>query len=161
MGGIIIRKAREDELKVVQELNHQLFLHDEKYDPLLDMNWSFGKEGEDYFKKRIAGKNGVCFVAEIDGNIVGYLAGGMIKPYSYRTIKKQSELENTLVKEEFRGRGIGEKLFKEFIKWSQEQGAERIKVSASAENQRAIKFYERAGFTLYATELEYETGKKR
>lgn len=155
MTEVVIRKAREDELKVVQELNHRLFLHDEEYDSFLDMNWSFGKAGTEYFKRRIAGKDGVCFVAELDGEIVGYLAGGLIKPYSYRTIKKQTELENTLVKEGYRGRGIGEKLFKKFVVWSRERGAQRIKVSASAENLRAIKFYRRTGFVPYASELEY------
>lgn len=156
MDKVIIRKARREELKTIQELNHQLFLHDEKYDSQLDMNWSFEKKGEDYFRKRLKGGDGVCFVAETDGEIVGYLAGGIIEPYNYRTIKKQTELENTLVRENFRGRGIGEKLFNEFLKWSREQGAERIKVSASVDNSGAIKFYERAGFIPYAAELEYE-----
>ena len=64
-----------------------------------------------------------------------------------------------MVKENYRGRGIGEKLFNEFIKWSREHGAERIKVSASAGNSRAIKFYERVNFVPYATELEYEIKK--
>ena len=156
MAEVIIRKAREDELKIVQELNHDLFLHDQEYDPFLNMDWSFGEQAEKYYKDAISGKDGVCFVAEVDGRVVGYLAGGMIKPYRYRTIKKQSELGDTLVKESSRGQGIGEKLFNEFLKWSREQGAERIKVSASSKNSGAIKFYERVGFTPYATELEYE-----
>ena len=156
MSKLTIRKARENELKMIQDLNHQLFLHDEEYDPSLNMNWPFEKIGEDYFKDKLDGKRGICLVAEVDGNIVGYLAGGMIEPYSYRTVKKESELENTLVKEEFRGEGIGEELFKEFIKWSKEQGAEKIKVSASANNIGAIKFYQRVGFVPYANELEYD-----
>lgn len=154
MASVIIRKAKEEELKIAQDLNHQLFEHDLEYDPLLDMNWPYEKE--EYFRNRISEKDGVCFVAEVDGKVVGYLIGAMIEPYTYRKIKKQSELENTLVKEEFRGRGIGEKLFEEFVKWSKEHGAERIKVSASADNFGAIKFYQRVGFKPYATELEYE-----
>jgi len=50
---VIIRKAKEEELKLIQELNHQLFLHDQEYDSLLDMKWPFGKVGEDYFRGRI------------------------------------------------------------------------------------------------------------
>lgn len=152
----IIRKAKKEELKLIQELNSQLFLHDKKYDPFLDMNWSFGKPGEDYFNDKISGKKGVCFVAEVGGEIVGYLAGGVKKPFKYRTIKKTSELENTLIKDGFRGQGIGEKLFQAFAEWSKSQGAERIKVSASAGNLLAIRFYEKVGFVPYAVELEYE-----
>lgn len=153
---VIIRKAKEEELRTIQELNHELFLHDKEFDSSLNMRWPFEKIGEEYFKDRISGKEGVCFVAVVDGEIVGYLAGGMRKPYSYRTVKVQSELENTLVKENFRGKGIGEKLFREFVKWSRKMGAERITVSASFDNRNAIKFYKKVGFEDYATELEYE-----
>jgi len=156
MEKIIIRKARENELETIQDLNYQLFQHDEEFDSSLNMNWPFEKIGHNYFRIRITGKEGICLVAEVDGQIVGYLAGAMIKPYSYRKIKKQAELENTLVKEDFRGQGIGEDLFREFINWSKKQGAERIKVTASAENQKAIKFYKRVGFASYTAELEYE-----
>ncbi len=155
MNNLNIRFAKEDELTIVQELNRQLFLHDAPYDLFLNLQWPFEKDGEAYFRDKISGKSGVCFVAEKDEEIVGYLAGGMITPYSYRTITKQSELENIVVKESERGKKIGELLFDAFRKWSKEQGAERIKVSASAQNSGAIQFYKRIGFAPYATELEF------
>jgi GNAT superfamily N-acetyltransferase len=71
MKNITVRKAREGELKTVQDLNQLLFEHDQPYD---------------------------------------------------RTVKKMSELENTLVKEEFQGQRIGEKLFERFIEWSKGKG---------------------------------------
>ena len=154
MQDFVIRKAKIKDLEEIQRLNHELFVHDREYDPLLDMNWSF-EEGETYFKNRING-DGAVFVAQVNGKVVGYLAGGMMRPYSYRKIKKMTELENTLVKEEFRGQGIGEKLFDKFIECSKVMGAERIKVSVSFDNERGIKFYKRVGFIPYAIELEYE-----
>jgi diamine N-acetyltransferase len=154
MNNLIIRKAREDELKVVQGLNQQLFEYDGVWDETLNMEWVFSEGGEKYFRDKISGKEGVCFVAEIGGEVVGYLAGGMYKPYFYRTVKKMTELENVLVKEEFRGQNIGEKLFGEFLKWSKQRGAERIAVYATAQNSRAIKFYEKVGFKTYSLELE-------
>lgn len=153
---VIIRKAREKELKIVQDLNHQLFVHDQKYDPLLVMDWPYEKEGADYFKSRISGEEGVCFVAEVDGEIVGYLAGGMIKPHSEQPVKRRSKLENTLVKETFRNQGIGKKLFNAFIKWSHAQGAERIIVTAYTGNVSAVRFYREVGFNDFATKLEYK-----
>lgn len=159
MDNLIIRKAREGELKSVQELNQELFVHDEEFDPLLNIDWPFEKSGEEYFKDKISGKEGVCFVAEVDKEIVGYLVGGMMKTYSYRKIKKQSELENILVKENFRGQRLGEKLFQEFIKWSKEKGVDRIKVCAYSQNHGAINFYKRIGFVPYEINLEYEVVK--
>ncbi len=151
---VSIRLAKESELKSVQDLNYQLFVHDQDYDSLLNMDWPY-EEGAEYFQDRIAGK-GVCLVAESDGQIIGYLAGSIIAPYSYRQVKKQSDLENTLVLEEFRGQRIGERLFEAFADWSRTQGAERIKVSAAAENAEAIRFYQRVGFIDYSTELEFD-----
>jgi len=154
----IVRKARPEDFKAVQDLNYQLFVHDQEYDPLLKMTWPYDKEGAAYLAKRVAGKEGVCFVAELDGRVIGYLCGGMMKPYSYRMVKKQAELENTLVAAEYRGQRIGEKLFESLMAWAKEQGAERILVSAAAQNLEAIKFYRRVGFGDYATELEFDLG---
>lgn len=156
---VTIRPAKEDELQAIQDLNYQLFVHDEEYDPLLNMDWPYQDEGTKYFQSRIKGKEGVCFVAEVDNKVIGYLAGSVVASYPYRKIQKQTELENTLVLEEYRGQRIGEQLFKQFVEWSKQQGAERIKVSAAANNVQAIKFYHRVGFEDYGLELEYPINK--
>lgn len=150
-----IRKAIIDDLKAIQELNYELFLYEEKHDNTLDMQWPHDPAGEHYFKEKIAGQGCVCFVAEIDGKIVGYLAGGITKSESYRTVKKITELENTLVSKDFRGQKIGEQLFAAFSEWSKQNGAEKIKVTASAGNAGAIRFYEKVGFAPYVVNLEY------
>ena len=72
---IVVRLAREDELKVVQDLNHALFIHDNAHFGDLNLNWPYQKEGEIYFTNKINGSDGVCFVAEVAGKVVGYLAG--------------------------------------------------------------------------------------
>jgi ribosomal protein S18 acetylase RimI-like enzyme len=153
---VAVRKARREDLKSVQDLNYQLFVHDQVYDPLLKMNWPYDETGATYLASRVTGEAGVCFVAELDGKIVGYLCGGMMKPHSYRTIQKEAELENMLVAEEHRGQRIGEKLFEHLVAWAKEQGAEKILVSAAAQNLDAIRFYRRVGFGEYATELEFD-----
>ncbi len=153
---VVVRKAHLEDLKTVQYLNHQLFEHDHEYDPLLKMSWPYDSEGTAFFTKRIAGEEGVCFVAELQGNIVGYMCGGIMQPHCYRMIKKEVELENTLVSEHYRGQRIGEKLFVSLTAWAREQGAERIFVSAAARNHGAIRFYRRVGFEDYATDLELD-----
>lgn len=44
-----IRPAIIDDLKAVQDLNHELFVFDIKSDPLLNINWPYETEGESYF----------------------------------------------------------------------------------------------------------------
>src|SRR5574344_2068734 len=99
---IIIRKSKEEDLKAVQELNHQLFIHDKEFDSSLDVKWPLNKIGKEYFQNKINGKDGVCFIAELNNEIVGYLVGGITEPCSYREIKKISELENMIIKEDCR-----------------------------------------------------------
>jgi len=156
MNKVFIRRATFEELPIIQNLNLQLFQHDQVYDPLLNMNYSFSKNGKKYFQDKISNKDSICLVAEINNQIIGYLAGGITKSYSYRTVKKQSELENTLVLKEYRGKGIGNLLFCEFVKWSKKQGVEIINVKTSTDNIKAIEFYKKEGFVSYSSELEYQ-----
>ena len=58
----VIRKAKPNELRIVQNLNVGLFKSDGPRDKFLNHQWPY-QEGEKYFKKRIKGGNGVCFVA--------------------------------------------------------------------------------------------------
>ena len=151
---VTIRDARGDELATIQSLNHDLFVHDQEYDPTLWMNWPFeDNKGARYFMEKINHANGVCLVAEMNGEIVGYVAGSMKKAPSHRDVTL-SELENMLVKDGHRGQGIGGKLAKAFVDWSREQGAQRVTVSAYAGNADAVQFYKNQGFIPYATELE-------
>ena len=152
--GITVRKAKPEDLKSIQDLNHQLFLFDHDRDPQLNTQWPYEREGKDYFSKMIAGEIGVCFVAESDNKVIGYLAGSIkTEVTSYRPIRR-TELENMFVVKELRGQGVGTILAKEFIGWSKKQGVEHVFVSAYAGNKDAIKFYEKAGFLPRAIELE-------
>jgi ribosomal protein S18 acetylase RimI-like enzyme len=152
---VAIRKARDTELKTVQDLNYALFVSDSKSDQELNMNWPY-EDGKDYFKKMIEGSIGACFVAEVGGEVIGYLAGSIkAQTPSYRPVKR-SELENMFVREEYRNKGIGEKLVKKFLSWSKENGISNTFVSAYSPNHGAIRYYERLGFKPYASELENE-----
>ena len=150
----IIRYAKTEELKAVQDLNFSLFTAENSNDELLDMDWPYN-EGERYFKNLISGECGVCFVAELEGELVGYIAGSITDTNGYRPVKR-SELENMFVKEPFRGNGIGDKLAKVFLNWSKNNGAQRCFVVAYTQNARAMEFYLKAGFSPYSSELEVQ-----
>lgn len=154
MSEVLIRKAKPEELKVIQDLNYKLFLFDYGRDPELNIKWPYEKAGEDYFRKMIAGEIGICFVAELEGKVIGYLAGcRKLETPSYRPVKR-AELENIFVLEEYRGTGAGTKLANEFINWSRSKGCTHIFVVPYAENKGAIDFYQKVGFKPYALELE-------
>src|SRR5438270_557408 len=116
MSDVEIRLAKVEELKAVQDLNHELFLLDARYFDDLNVEWPYESVGEKCFQQMIAGEIGVCLVAEANGQIVGYLAGCTQKPnVAYRG--KRAELENMFVSPEWRSRGVGSKLVRAFFEW--------------------------------------------
>ncbi len=148
-----IRIARESDFEVVQDLNHQLFVSDSEHSNDLNTNWPYEDEGIVYYKKRIAAEGGVCFVAEIDDEIVGYVIGGWshINFSAYKG--ERGELENIYVLEGHRKSGVGSALMVELEKWFKEKGAEYVMVNAFAKNAGAIAFYEHEDFERYSTTL--------
>ena len=150
---IKIRKASIRDLVSISKLNHLLCLKEnQEFDPTINSDYPLQKGSRDYFIQRI--NKDCALVAMADGKIAGYLVGSIIAPEDYRVKLRIAEAENMLVLEEFRGEGIGKKLFAEFVKWSRANKADRVRAVASAGNDRAIDFYRREGLVDYNLTLE-------
>jgi len=144
MNNITIRKANINDLKVIQELNNELFeLEYNNFDSDLITSWPFEEKGKNYFIDMI--KNNIVFVAEVDNNIVGYLAGRTDIKLSYVS-KKTAELDNMCVSDKYKRLGIGKMLISKFKKECKENHVENILVTASIKNINAIEFYKKQGF---------------
>ncbi|MBI2196188.1 GNAT family N-acetyltransferase [Candidatus Daviesbacteria bacterium] len=145
MKNIKIRKAVLSDLKIIQDLSQELFEHGAQWDRYFNMSWSHGQDGEKFFRKVLTAKNRICFIADIDGMVVGYLAASVLPIHSWRPVKR-TEITNLFVKEKFRGMKIGTKLLESFLKWSKEKGVKRAVVVANANNAKAIIFYKKNRF---------------
>ncbi|MGB0836914.1 MAG: GNAT family N-acetyltransferase [Flavobacteriaceae bacterium] len=83
-----------------------------------------------------------CFVAEIDQKIVG----AAIFYNRYSTWKgKTVHLEDLIVKESFRGKGIGKGLYTAVMQDAYKQGVKRVEWAVLDWNEGAIAFYESTG----------------
>jgi ribosomal protein S18 acetylase RimI-like enzyme len=148
----VVRPAKENELKVVQDLNHDLFISDFENDALLNLSWPY-KQGKKYFADHISGKTGVCFVAEVNGNIVGYVAGKIQKAELWTTARR-AELENIFVKPTWRGKGVGRLLVEKMADWARKKEVNFLFLSVYAQNSKARSFYEKVGFGTVALTVE-------
>ena len=140
---MIIRRAKLDDLRKIQELNNQLFeLELANFDKYLIKDWPLSSEGRQYFENAI--KNDFVVVAEIEGVVVGYLFGGInhIPYYSFKT----AELYNMCVESEYRNCGVGKALYRKFEEFHNAQGINHFVVTASFKNKSACVFYEKMGF---------------
>ncbi len=149
------RKATIKDLDDILRLNFDLFKKEYKeFDKSLDMNWTYSKEGKEYFKDRITRKGGFVEILEYNGKTIGYLAGGLVEKMDYRIDAKYAEAENMLIEKKYRGQGLGFKLMKNFINWCKENKVNYISLTASADNKYAIEFYRSMGFKDYNLTLE-------
>ncbi len=124
-----IRQATVKDLESIQRLNLKLFEFEKLFGDSYSLEWSFSEIGTNYFKRVINKNNGICFVAEEESEIVGYLAG-VSYSNSAREGKLVAELDNMYVEEGFRGIQLGSQLVKEFEKWAKDIGAKILRVGA-------------------------------
>lgn len=87
-----------------------------------------------------------CFVAEADGEIEGMA----LFYYRYSTWKgKTVHLEDLVVSEAFRGKGLGGALYAAVINYSKKQGCKRTEWVVLDWNTNAVEFYKNSGATVF------------
>ena len=157
-----IRPATTADVERIVQLNHALFQEDAgQRDPTMNLNWALEEGGRFYagFLKREA--TVVLLIEVREGGettaVVGYLAGQMRHRFQMRPIDI-AELDSMYIIEAYRNLDLGTALVARFREWSQEQGAERIAVTAYAANTRALTFYQRLGFIPRDITLELPLG---
>ena len=86
-----------------------------------------------------------CFVAQVGAEIVGIaLVYFRFSTWKGRTV----HLEDLIVKESFRGKGIGDLLYTRVMQYAFDQGVKRVNWMVLGWNKGAIRFYERTGATV-------------
>ncbi|WP_422446267.1 GNAT family N-acetyltransferase [Thermoanaerobacterium sp. DL9XJH110] len=96
-----------------------------------------------------------CFqilVAEEHGRVVGLISYS-VKPSLYHGANS-CIIEDLVVKQQARGRGVGSALIREALIRIQKLGCAEVSVSTMPDNEKAIRFYRACGFTDEALFLE-------
>lgn len=79
-------------------------------------------------------------VAEVEGEIIGFVMGSIQKAYEARILA-------LAVDEEYRRQGIGTRLTEQFLANFRDHGVERVTLEVRVSNQAAIEMYRELGFT--------------
>ena len=117
MQNLVIRNAKPEEVEIIQNLNNQLINYEmeQGFDSYVK-DWALSEVSKEYFLHLI--KNELVIVAELDGHIVGYLAGSIYKDESFSYYEGlTAELNNMFVLDGYRSYGIGSKLVNSFMGW--------------------------------------------
>ena len=94
----------------------------------------------------IVRKNALFLVAEMDGVLVGSGYGLLKNAVPYKMPAEFTYLGFMYVIPSYRGKGIIGKIIERLIKWSHEKNIYEIQLDVYAENEWAIKAYEKKGF---------------
>ncbi|MDA2945882.1 MAG: GNAT family N-acetyltransferase [Actinomycetota bacterium] len=93
--------------------------------------------------------NSVLFVAEVDGEVVGSLT---LAFYRIPTGLK-AWIEDVVVDDAARGKGVGEALNQAAIAEARKRGAKNVSLTSRSSREAANRLYQRLGFTPYETNL--------
>lgn len=148
-----IRMADDGDLDAIVVLNAALFQEDAgQRDPFMNLDWP-QQEGHAYFSRHLKSEASCCLVADVNGEVVGYLVGYTRTPSSLGTIPS-AELESMFVRDGARYKGVGQRLIEAFLEWCREREVPRVAVTAYVANDGAVRFYERSGFEAKHVTLE-------
>jgi len=129
---------RFEDLKEVFDLGEALFTADDW--PILYRTWD-----EYEIMERFISDEEYCLVAEIDGKIVGFLIGSMIKKRRSRWIYGYVIWMG--VAKDFQHLGVGKKMFQAISRRFKKEGVTMLMVDTSAENDLALAFFQKNGFS--------------
>ena len=120
---LVIRPIKESDLKDLARIEAESF----------STPWS-----ENSFRELLEIDYARYLTAELDGKVVG--SAGM------RIVCGEGDIDNVVVDEGYRGRGIAGKLLETLIALGEAEGVKDFTLEVRVSNKAAIRVYERAGF---------------
>jgi ribosomal protein S18 acetylase RimI-like enzyme len=137
---LILREASQDDAAAIVRLVRELAADEES------------NLTEAYVAEHLSFPGCGVLLAEADGKVGGLLA------YSIRSDLYHASptclIEELIVQETYRGRGMGGALVEELFKRARMQGCAEVSVTTMPDNHRAIKFYRSHGLVDEAVYLE-------
>jgi len=110
---------------------------------------------EEMFRKALENKDYLCLVAEINEEVVGFIDMWSFPDVSHGAYLAQ--IQNLVVTEKMRGKGVGTRLIEEMIRFFRKRKYHELHVSTEKKNRSAIRLYKRLGFRKEQLLLEMES----
>ena len=150
-----IRSANKNDITSLTSIGYKTFYdtfaqHNTQENMLLYLMQSFNIEKQTL---EINEPQTIFLLAEIEDSVVGYVK--LKGNNSCDGIKgtKPIELERIYTLQEYIGKGIGAELMNASIKEAKERGFDSIWLGVWENNERAIRFYEKLGFSVVGSHI--------
>ena len=150
-----IRKARIVDAPQLAKLQHELLSYHIRFDDSYKFKPDLEKQMTGIYKKIIYSKNKKIFVAEIDGKLVGYVYGKIIRRPKIFCNAYIGWMEGTVTKKHRRKR-IGETLTNELFKWYKKKHIDRVELATDCHNDLGLSAWRKFGFKDYQIRMKKE-----
>ena len=110
------------------------------------------KKAKEIFKKISLDKNYKIYVTELDSKIVG-AATIFIEQKFIHEGGKVGHIEDVVVRKKYQGKGIGQEIVKELVKYAKKKGCYKTILDCSDE---LIPFYEKIGFKRHSNSMRID-----
>ncbi len=141
---LIIRKIKKDAYKLLEDFLYEaIFIPEGVEKPSRDIIRK--EELQVYIKDFGTNKDDNCLLAECDNKIVGACWTRIMNDYGHIDNDKPSFAISLY--EEYRGKGIGNRLMKSMLKLLKDKGYKKTSLSVQ-KNNYAVKMYKNVGFKI-------------
>jgi len=150
---ISIREYQDTDRPVVELLMKAFNDYFERIDPWQVLKYK-ATSAMFYTDRMIADSkahDGVIFVAEVDGHVVGFIQGSMHEQTEIEIQERghvvSGDIKELFVDEKYQRQSIGELLMDKMEQYFLDKGCLQIALDVFAPNEKARKFYKKMGFT--------------
>lgn len=143
----MIVEAEPDDIDELYELWRVLLDFHQPYHPVFRYKPTSEQVLKQELLNRLKDKDTRIFAYVREDAWQGMIITNLKKAAPGFKLEKKGYIAETIVKEQFRGTGIGNELFEAARKWLTDKGADHIELQVSVQNKAAIRFWETKGFT--------------
>lgn len=154
----LIRPAEPRDLPALGRLGAALIRTHYAFDPQRFLSPEDGAEEgySGFLGSQLAQPAAVVLVAEIDGEVAGYVYAG-VEPLSWKELRDEAGfIHDLLVSEAARSHGAGQQLLDAAIAWLRARGMPRVMLWSAAPNAGAQRLFARRGFRPTMVEMTLE-----
>jgi ribosomal protein S18 acetylase RimI-like enzyme len=153
MSEVSYRLATEDDFPILMDMYVQLNNFFYRVGYRLPHPEDVGQVWLDSFKRTL-GRFSNVFIAEVGGQVAGFMLCRLKRVPAYMGGVLVGELSDMWIIASARRMGIGDKLSRLALDWLRQQGAHSVEIQVLKDNEASWKLYDRMGF-----KLEFRVGR--
>ena len=156
--GFVVRPAKAAEFSLVEPLWAALYKHQKQHGMLLELSPDSFKDWATSMKIAL-GRFSCLFVAELHGELIGFLAGSVKTLPPYFGGSPVGFISEVYVSEEHRTKNVGRSLMSLAAEWFAAQRVHRIELQVLLGNSGARRFYRDLGWKEELVQMIWKPAK--